>query len=101
MCDGTGRKARLLGSGRVHGRQGGCQRVHRAIEHGGIHVQRAVRAAKLAHGTLRYQFAQGGGNIARGNIQRRNNIGSRNRQRLQCQPRVDCTGNIPSLERRI
>ena len=60
MGDGARRKARLLGSRRVHGGQGHRQGIHRGIEHGGIRIQRAVRAGKLASNTSRYQLVQRG-----------------------------------------
>ena len=101
MGDRTGRKARLLGSRRVHGRQGRRERIHRSVEPSSTRVQRHVARDKLAHRTLVHQRTQRSLNIAGSSIQRRNNIGSRNRQRLQRQPCVDRTSNIPRLERRI
>ena len=60
MGDGARRKARLLGSRRVHGGQGHRQDIHRGVKHGGIRIQRAVRAGKLASNTSRYQLVQRG-----------------------------------------
>ena len=60
MGDGARRKARLLGSRRVHGGQSRRQGVHRGVEHGGIRIQRAVRAGKLTSNTSRYQLVQRG-----------------------------------------
>ena len=60
MGDGARRKARLLGSRRVHGGQGHRQGIHRGVEHGGIRIQRAVRAGKLASNTSRHQLVQRG-----------------------------------------
>ena len=80
MGDGAGRKARLLGSRRVHGRQGRRERVHRSVEHGGTRVQRHVARGKLTHRALVHQRTQRSINIACSHIQRHSNIGSRNRQ---------------------
>ena len=60
MGNGAGRKARLLGSRRVHGGQGRRQCIHRGVERGSIHIQRTARAGKLAHNTSRYQLVQRG-----------------------------------------
>ena len=60
MGNGTGRKARLLGSRRVHGGQGRRQHVHGGIERGSIHIQRIARAGKLANSTSRHQLFQRG-----------------------------------------
>ena len=64
-------------------------------------VQRHVARGKLTHRTLAHQCTQRSLNIAGSKIQRRNNIGKRNRQCLQRQPRVNRTGNISGFERRI
>lgn len=101
MGNGTGRKARLLGSRRVHGRQGRRQGIHRGVERGGTRVQRHVARGKLTHRALAHQRAQRSVNISGSHIQRHSNIGSRNRQRLQRQPRVHRARNIPGLESHI
>ena len=60
MGNGARRKARLLGSSRVHGRQGRRQHVHGGIEHGSIRIQRTAWARKFAHNTSRHQLVQRG-----------------------------------------
>ena len=99
MGDGARRKARLLGSRRVHGGQGHRQGIHRGVEHGGIRIQRAVRAGKLANNTSRYQLVQRGIDLADNKIQSLGNINRRNRQRLQRQPSTHTARNISGLKR--
>ena len=82
MSDGAGRKAGLLGSCRMHGRQGRCERLHRTIKTNGTRVQRHVSRGKHAHRTLVHQRTQRSIDIASSHIQSRGNINSRNRQRL-------------------
>ena len=101
MGDGTGRKARLLGSRRMHSGQGRRQHVHGGVEHGSICIQRAIRASKRASSALRHQPTQCGIGLADTKIQSLGNINRRNRQRLQRQPSAHTARDIAGLDRRI
>ena len=101
MGNGARRKARLLGSRRVHGGQGRRQSTHRGIERGSICIQRAIRASERASNALRHQPAQCGIDLADTKIQSLGNINGRNRQRLQRQPSAHTARGIAGLERRI
>ena len=101
MGNGTGRKARLLGSRRVHGGQGRRQCIHRSVEHHGVRQEVRITRDKLANGALRHQLAQRCLSLTSNKIERRGNIGSRNRQRLQRQPSAHTARDIAGLERRI
>ena len=99
MGDGTGRKARLLGGSGVHDGQGRRQRTHRGIERGSICIQRAIRASKRASSALRHQLAQRRLSLTGNKIERRSNIGSRNRRRPPCpqhlRPQAPRTARAP------
>ena len=91
MGNGAGRKARLLGSRGVHGGQGRRQGIHRSVEHhGGTRVQRPrFTRGKRANGALRHQPAQRGIDLADSQDPKPSATSiSRNRQRLQRQPRT-------------
>ena len=100
MGNGTGRKARLLGSRRVHGGQGRRQCIHRSVERGRICIQRAIRASKRASSALRHQSAQCGVDLADTKIQSLGDINRRNRQHLQRQPSAHTARGIAGLKRR-
>ena len=101
MGNGARRKARLLGSRRVHGRQGRRQCIHRGVEHHGIRQEVRIARGKLANGALRHQPTQCGIDLADTKIQSLGNINRRNRQRLQRQPSAHTSRDIAGLERRI
>ena len=99
MGDRTGRKARLLGSRRVHGRQGRRQCIHRGVEHHGVRQEVRITHGKLANGALRHQPAQCGIGLADTKIQSLSNINRRNRQHLQRQPSAHTACGIAGLKR--
>ena len=84
----------------MHNGQGRRQRTHRGIERGSICIQRAIRASKRASSALRHQLAQRCLSLTSNKIERRGNIGSRNRQHLQCQPSAHTARDIAGLKRR-
>ena len=101
MGNGAGRKARLLGSRGMHGRQGRCQCIHCGVEHHGVRQEVRITRGKFANGALRHQPAQYGIDLADSKIQSLGNINGRNRQRLQRQPSAHTARDIAGLERRI